>query len=303
MSSLLGSKFNLCVIDLPKDFEVKESEVMDKMRPFSFKELTPSEDFGHGWCSINDIFKTSLTSDETFIEGFIVGGYRYDKKAVPGALLKKLYREKLAERSKEGGKKLKKDEKQLLKDECKQLLIVKVLPSPFMCDWIWDLKNNKIYLGAKNIKVVGDFSKLFADTFDPSSMEISDFGLKDDLLPSFLDFLWKNKSELEGTWVHQAVTLDAEKNTFKFNGPTLESYLDEIASIKDGKAVRDLCVGMALGDMDYSITFNSKNFILGVASSNKIKHESFETAVIDNADRICTISDKIKELTNIYFKK
>jgi len=282
------------VLEVPKDFEITQGEAFNALKSNTFVELSPTQDFGHGWVSIEDMFSTEFTMEDTVAVNAIVGGYRYDKQSVPGPLLKKLYKEKVREREKEEGCKLEKDDKAILKDECRQLLLPKVLPSPKLVTWIWDYDNHLVYIDAKSVGVVEKFMTLFTRTFEVPKIKIKDYGLNEDKMENFLDWIWKNTENLESTWIDQGVTLDASKNTFQFKGPTLDDYLEEIESIKKGKSIKSLNIGCSLGDMDYSLTFGGKNLIAGVESADAVQHECAETAIIDNSDRITSIINKIQ---------
>lgn len=292
--SLLKSKFNLCVLEVPKDFTITQGEAFNALKSNTFVELSPTQDFGHGWVAIDDLFSTDFSMEDSVAVNSVVGGYRYDKKSVPGALLKKLYKEKLKEREKEEGCKLEKDDKAILKDECRELLLPKVLPSPKLITWIWDVDNCLIYIDAKSVSVVDKFITLFTKTMGMPTLKIKDYGLDEDKMESFLDWIWKNTESMESTWIDQGVTLDASKNTFQFKGPSLDEYLEEIESIKKGKSIKSLNIGCSLGEMDYSLTLGGKNLIAGVESTDKIQHECTETAIIDNSDRITSIINKIQ---------
>ena len=296
--SLLKSKFNLCILEIPKEFTITQGEAFKALQENKFKELTPSQDFGHGWVDIEDMFNTDFTMESTVAVNSIVGGYRYDKKSVPAALVKKLFKERLKDREKEEGHKLEKADKEILKEECRQQLILKALASPKLITWIWDVDNSRIYVDAKSTGIIEKFMTLFTGTFKVPKITIKNYGLNEDHICNFLDWIWKNTTNIEATWIDQGVTLDADKNIFKFTGPSLEEYLEEIENLKKGKSVKSLNVGIALGDEDYSLTFGSKNLIASVESSSKIKHESVETAILDNQDRINSLIDKIQKTVN-----
>jgi len=299
--SLLKSKFNLCVLEVPKDVKVTQGEAFNAMRVKKFVELTPAQDFGHGWVNIQDMFNSEFTMEDSVVVNAVVGGYRYDKKSVPGPLLNKLFKEKLREREKEIGGKLEKDDKAILKDECRQQLVLKALPNPKLITWVWDMDNNQIYLDSKSPAVIEKFMNLFTSTFEAvTKVSIKNYGLKEEEIADFLDWIWKNTDKLESTWIDQGVTFDASKNTFQFKGPSIDDYLEEIEVFKNGKTIKSLNIGCALGDMDYSLTFGDKNLILGVESLGKMEHESVETAVIDNSDRILSIINKIQNTVSQY---
>jgi len=292
--SLLKSKFSLCVLEVPKDFSITQGEAYNALKENKFVELTPAQDFGHGWVAIEDMFKSDFSMEESVAVNAVVGGYRFDKKSVPAPLVKKLYKEKLREREKEEGGKLEKTDKEILKEECRQQLILKALASPKLVTWIWDTDNHVVYVDAKSNMVIEKFMTLFTKTFGVPSISVKSYGLNEDQISSFLDWIWKNTENLESTWIDQGVTLDADKNTFKFNGPSIDDYLDEIESIKKGKSIKNLSIGCALGDNDYSLTFGNKNLIAAVESMTKIEHECAETAILDNSDRIISVINKIQ---------
>ncbi len=301
--SLLESKFNLCVLEVPKDFSITQGEAFNSLKDNLFVELSPAQEFGHGWVSIEDLFKTDFTMEDSVVVNSIVGGYRYDKKSVPAELVKKLFKEKLKEREKEEGHKLEKEDKEILKEECKQLLLPKVLPTPKLVTWVWDIDRHLVYVDAKSMKVVENFMTLFTKTFKVPKVTFKNYGLIEDQIGNFLDWIWKNTANLKDTWINKGVTLDASKNTFQFKGPSIEDYLEEIESIKGGKTIKNVNIGFSLNEMDYSITLNEKNMIVSVESENKIEHESSETAIIDNTDRIVSIIEKLQDTADKFLEE
>lgn len=298
--SFLKSSYNLCVIELPKEFKITQSEAYDRMRKNRFMELTPSQEFGHGFVAVDDIFKSEFSMDDIVSAGYVVGGYRFDQKVVPKPLIKKLYRERKREREKETGEKLKKEEKLILKEECKAQLVLKALPNPKMVSWILDFDNSCVYLDTKSTKVIDSFVSLFVDTFEVH-ISIKDFGVTE--IGKFLDWIWENKGNLEKVWIDNGITLDADKATFKFNGQNLGDYLEEIQLLKKSKTIKNLSIGLVLNKNDYCVTFNDKNLVFSMENKNKIKHESVESAVIDNADNIISVVKKVEELVKMYLKK
>jgi len=298
--SLLKSKFSLCVLEVPKSFSITQGDAFNALKANTFVDLKPPQDFGHGWVNIEDMFDTDFSMEDSIAVNAIVGGYRFDKKSIPAPLIKKLYKEKLKEREKEEGGKLEKDEKEILKEECRQQLVLKALPSPKLVTWIWDIDNHRVYIDSKSMAVIEKFMTIFTKTFGIPKITIQNYGLNEDQIGNFLDWIWKNTENLESTWIDQGVTLDADKNTFKFSGPSMEDYLEEIESIKKGKSIKSLNIGCALGGDDYSLTFGGKNLIAGVESMCKIEHESAETAILDNSDRILSIINKIQGTVDHY---
>src|ERR1017187_10188340 len=100
--SYLKSSYNVCAFEVPKELNLSQSKIHEKLLAKKFVELTPSQEQGFGWVSANDIFKSDFSLDDSVARTSLVGGYRYDVKVVPKALIKKLYRERLKERIKDG---------------------------------------------------------------------------------------------------------------------------------------------------------------------------------------------------------
>jgi hypothetical protein len=298
--SFLTSKFNLCVFELPEGFKISQGEAFKKIHEFKFKEGDSSKDFAHGFSNPEDLFK-DFTVEDSFVVNSLICGYRFDKKKVPAPLLKKFYKEKLKEKSGEYGVKLTKQDKKMLKEECKAQLLLKTLPTPTLLNWIWDTDNNVIYFDSKSKMVIDRFKDLFYSAFEVPLTQ-KNFELTEEDIPEFLEHIWKTaeNEENENYWINQEVTLDSEKNTFKFNGPSIEEFLEEIDSFKKSKKIKNINIGVSLNKSDYSLSFNSKNMIVSVESLEKIKHESVETAVLDNMDRISTIVNHLEDLVKNY---
>ena len=98
--------------------------------------------------------------------------------------------------------------------------------------------------------------------------------------------MWKNTEEVEEAWLDKGVTFDLDKNTFKFEGPNIEEFTEDIESFKKSKSVKSLSIGLELDKQEYGVTFNNKNMIINIQRKDGIKHEDPETAVLDNLDHI-----------------
>jgi len=299
--SYLKNSFNLCILEVPKTFELPTNAICEKFSENKFIDISPIEEFCHGWCAIDDIFKTSVNSDDLAGVNCIFGGYRYDKKSVPKPLIQKLYREKLIERKKLG-ETLNKIDRKILKEECKSQLMMKALPKPSLITWVWDLSSFKIYLDTKSPKIIESFLTLFFNTIDGIDLKISNLGLNsEDELINFLGWLWNNLEKREDISLDTDIILDmGEKTFFKFNGPSLENYKKEIETIKNSKIFKKLGMTVIIDDSEYRIIFNSSNSVLNIKYNKKIKHESVETAILDNLDRIQQILKKTNILVQDY---
>ena len=111
--SYLKNSYSICVLEVPENFKMPVFEIHQKMLKNIFVELTPSQEFGHGWTAINDIFKTDFVAENVTVGDCVFGGYRFDRKVVPSVLIKKLFREKMRERKALGDKLSKEDKKNL----------------------------------------------------------------------------------------------------------------------------------------------------------------------------------------------
>lgn len=305
--SFLKQKFDLCVFELPEGFHLTEGEAFQKLKSNKFTELSPSHEFGHGWANILNMF-SDFGMEDTVASNALVGGYRYDRKKIPSALLNKLFKEKLKEFCKERDiKRANKDDKKIIKQECKDQLLIQTLATPKLASWFIDTENNRVYLSSKIKSVVDSFASLFNQTFE-IPLKVKDFNMESEEIRDFLDFLWSNlrdfdpelEEQKDGLWMNQEVTLDYDKNTFKFNGPTIEEYKKDIQSFKKSKKIKSMNVGFKKGNLEYAVTLNNKNMFFAVEILDKIDHESIETAVLDNLDNINQVINQIENLVDTF---
>ena len=296
--SFLSSNFNLCVLELPKEFKLKPAEIYDKLGTKRFKEITALEKSCNGWVAIHNMFKSNFTYEETCAGSSIVAAFRQDVKKVSGKLVRKLYLERLAERKKDGIKLLK-DDKKILKEACQEELVLKALPTPNAFHFIIDMDKNLIYLDAKSLNVVDAFSNLFEATFSMRPF-LKDMDVKD--YDKFLDWLWNSIASLEEIGVYSNIVIKDDNNSFSLNSESLQKYAEQINTLKEGKAIKKLGLSMHK-DVDYNVMINDKNFILSIKTLPKIKHESVETAVIDNVGRIDYVTTKIQDIIKKFSKK
>jgi len=301
--SLLNEKFNLCVIDIKDDMKLTQGEAFNAMKKCVFKEISPSDEFEHGFVQIDDLFNSDFSMEDSVVVNSMVGGYRYDKKSIPGILLKKLYNEKLKEEEKAEGCKLDKEAKKSVKEDCKKILLIKTLAKPNLVTWVWDMDNSRVIIDAKSKSVINKFISLFKKTFEIQEMLIANYGLtEEEEVRKFLGWLWKNTEDMENVWLDTGVTFDLDKNTFKFQGPDLESFTEDIESFKKSKGVKGLGVGFELDEKEYGVTFTNKNMILNIERKDGIKHEEAETAILDNMDHIDNIMAQTNNLVKHFLK-
>lgn len=298
--SLLKEKFNLCVIDIKEDISITQGEAFLALQKFPFTEVNPSDEFGHGFVDIQDIFNTDFSMEDSVVVNSVIGGYRYDKKAVPGILLKKLFRERLRKEEEAEGCRFDKDQKKILKEDCKKTLLVKTLAKPNLVSWVWDMDNSRVLIDSKSKTVIANFIDLFKQTFQIQEMNVVNFGLTEkEQVGDFLEWLWRGTDEMENVWLDTGVTFDLDKNTFKFQGPDIETFTEDIESFKKSKSVKGIGLGVEIDENEYGVTLNHSNMILSVERKDGIQHSEAETAVLDNMDHI----DKLLHLTSDLVKK
>ena len=299
--SYLKSKFSLCALDLLDPID--GIKFHDSLLAKKFVELTPSQELGHGWVAVDDMFKVDFTAEDIVAGVYKTIGYRYDQKTVPKSLIKKLYKERLKERKKMG-EKLEEVDRNILKDECKAQLILQVLPNPKYCHCIFDLNQKVVFVDTKSAKVLDGFRMLLGETFSVKT-NLKSFGLVENQLDKFLDWIWVDEKsrKSEGIAINKDIELDADKTKFNFTGPNLETYMKEINSFRDTKVIKKLGLFMSIGPEDYSVLLNNKNFLLTIETLSKIKHESVETAILDNASNLQSICDKVTSIVNKFLTK
>lgn len=119
-----------------------------------------------GWVAIHDPLAVHVDPGDLFYQQFLVVGFRFDKRAVPGKLMwlerRRLEEERKAER---GIPRLGAAARREIKDEVEARLLVRALPAPRLFDCAWNLQNGRVYFSGKQKAARDAFVDLFRETF------------------------------------------------------------------------------------------------------------------------------------------
>ncbi len=151
--------------ELPEDFRER---YMKAIRLRVMKPLVADEDAleRSGWCAIGDPFELELRYDNTFYNDFLNLGFRTDRWAIPGPLLKTRVREaEQAYLDKKGREKLSKRERTELKELVARKLRKQFVPNMRTTDFSWSLDEGVVRFFSQSAKPALAMSDLFTKTF------------------------------------------------------------------------------------------------------------------------------------------
>jgi recombination associated protein RdgC len=151
--------------DLPDDFQ---DTFVRRIRLRAMKPLDPLEDAleRSGWCSIEKPFDTDLDYEKVFFNNFVNLGFRTDRWAIPGPLLKvKLEEAEAAYLKKKGREKIGRKERQELKDMVAKKLRREVAPAMRVVDLSWSLEQGIVRFFSHGQKPIALVVELFEKTF------------------------------------------------------------------------------------------------------------------------------------------
>jgi hypothetical protein len=149
----------------PEDFRER---YMKAIRLRVMKPLVADEDAleRSGWCAIGDPFELELRYDNCFYNSFLNLGFRTDRWAIPGPLLKTRLREaEQAYLDKKGRERLSKRERAELKEVVARKLRKQFVPNMRMTDFSWALEEGVVRFFSQSAKPALAMSDLFTKTF------------------------------------------------------------------------------------------------------------------------------------------
>jgi DNA recombination-dependent growth factor C len=165
MSILQGTvslKRFLVLGPVPDEKDLQAGLEQDQFRPFQ----DGSEEERMGWCDWRNPLITPPDEDWVSQERFAVFGLRIDTRRVPPTLLKAHVDLRLQTLQKEKDLAFVGKEARIsLKDEIKEELLRKVLPTPKVVEVAWDLKGGILWTTASSSKTQGVLSTLFIKSF------------------------------------------------------------------------------------------------------------------------------------------
>lgn len=132
-------------------------------RPLAAEDDEPERS---GWCKVGEAFELEPTHDDVFYNEFVNVGFRTDKWAIPGALLKsKLAEAERAYLQKKGKERLSRQEKNELKELVSRRLRKNLVPQVRLCDVSWNTSEGIVRFFGTSPKAHLAFVELFEKTF------------------------------------------------------------------------------------------------------------------------------------------
>ena len=151
--------------DVPDDFRER---FMRSVRLRAMKPLEPDdEDLERsGWCKLGEPFALDLAYDDVFYNEYINLGFRTDRWAIPGPMLRSRVREaEAAYLEKKGRERLSRKEKAELKMLVARKLRRQVSPASRVVDVSWSINEGIVRFFSHSPKPAGTMTELFHKTF------------------------------------------------------------------------------------------------------------------------------------------
>ncbi|HEX7669368.1 MAG TPA: hypothetical protein VF395_07295 [Polyangiaceae bacterium] len=151
--------------DLPKDFRDSFTKAIRLRR---MKPLEPDEEVleRNGWCAVGEPFELDPPYEDVFYNEYLNLGFRTDKWAIPGALLRAKLREaEAAQLSKKGRERLTREEKAELKEFVVKRLKKQLAPATRVVDLSWSLNEGVVRFFSQAERSALAMSDLFHRTF------------------------------------------------------------------------------------------------------------------------------------------
>jgi recombination associated protein RdgC len=150
---------------LPRDFLDRSHAAIlhHAMRP-----LTPDEPDAErsGWCALGDPLDVSLPPARIYLDGYVNLGFRTDRWAIPGPLLRTRVREaEAAYREKQGRERLGRRERAEIKEVVTRELRKKLVPTTRVVDLTWSLEEGVVRFFSHTERTSLAMLELFQKTF------------------------------------------------------------------------------------------------------------------------------------------
>lgn len=151
--------------ELPADFRTKFAKAI---RLRAMKPLSPDEDAAErsGWCVMAEPFETELGHEDIFWNEYLNLGFRTDKWAIPGPLLRTKLREaETAALSRKGRERLSRAERAEVKEMVMKKLRRQIPPATRSVDLSWSLDESLVRFFSHSEKTLSAMKELFERTF------------------------------------------------------------------------------------------------------------------------------------------
>lgn len=162
---------------LPRDFldASHEAIVHRAMQPL---DANAPESERSGWCVLGDPLETTMPRERVYLDGYLNLGFRTDKWAIPGPLLKTKLREaELKYLDKKGRERLGKREKAEIKEVVVRELRKKLVPVTRAIDLTWSLEEGVVRFFSHSDRPTQEMLELFKATFGIELVAESPFTL------------------------------------------------------------------------------------------------------------------------------
>jgi hypothetical protein len=151
--------------ELPEDFRER---FMRSIRLRAMKPLEPEEEAPErsGWCRVGEPFELELSYEDVFYNQYVNLGFRTDRWAIPGPLLRAKMREaEAAYLEKKGRERISKRERTQLKELVSKKLRRQLAPVVRHVDLSWSLEEGIVRFFSLAAKPALAVSDLFTKTF------------------------------------------------------------------------------------------------------------------------------------------
>ena len=133
------------------------------MRPLSADEPDPERS---GWCVLGDALDLSMPRDRIYLDGYVNLGFRTDRWAIPGPLLRARLREAEASyMTKKGRERLGRRERAEIKEVVTRELRKRLVPSSRVVDLSWSLEEGLVRFFSHTERSTQSMLELFQKTF------------------------------------------------------------------------------------------------------------------------------------------
>ncbi len=145
-----------------------KSFVLERLKEFSFTEIDSSSlsEKTSGWVSSENMASTFFDDLYFAKDPYLVFSLRIDQKKIPPLSMKAaLLKQEIKYKKDTGLEKLRKQDRDMLKDEVWQSLLKKTLPSPSVYDVCWNSSSQIVLFLSNSMKSNDEFVSLFYRCF------------------------------------------------------------------------------------------------------------------------------------------
>lgn len=153
---------------------------LEKLKEFSFREIDPLSlsEKSAGWVSAENMASTFFDDLHFAKDPYLVFSLRIDARRVPALAMKAAFlREEIKYKKATGLERLRKKDKDLLKEQVHIDLIKKALPTPSVYDISWNTSTGTVLFFSTSRKANEEFLSFFSRSFDIKLIPLVPFEL------------------------------------------------------------------------------------------------------------------------------